>query len=238
MSQDTIRINKYLSEHGYCSRREADRLIKAGKVLINEKPATLGTKVSEDDQIRVIGRDKKKIPKKVYIMLNKPVGMIVTTDETKRDNVISYIDYPERIFPVGRLDVKSEGLLLLTNDGVLANRIMHPRYDHDKEYVVKIDKDMPRKEIKVMQNGIELEDGLTLPAKVRQIDPRKFAIILTEGRNRQIRRMCETLGYNVTELKRTRIITLKMPTTYPSGNWRHLTESEVLTLKKAVGVKT
>jgi 23S rRNA pseudouridine2604 synthase len=171
-------------------------------------------------------------------MLNKPVGMIVTTDETKRDNVISHIDCPERIFPVGRLDVKSEGLLLLTNDGVLANRIMHPRYDHDKEYVVKIDKDMPRKEIKVMQNGIKLEDGITLPAKVRQIDPRKFAIILTEGRNRQIRRMCEALGYNVTELKRTRIITLKMPTTYPSGNWRHLTESEVLTLKKAVGVKT
>ncbi len=234
---EKIRINKYLSEHGYCSRREADRLIKAGRVFVNNKKAKLGDKVSENDLVRVEGRDKKRPPKKVYIMLNKPVGLISTTDKRSKDNIIDFVDYPERLFPVGRLDVKSEGLILLTNDGVLANRLMHPRYEHDKEYVVMVDKQMPRSDIAKMQRGVELDDGITLPAKVRAMTPDKFAIILKEGRNKQIRRMCKALGYEAVSLKRTRILTLKMPTSYPTGNWRHLTQSEVRQLKRAVGME-
>ena len=233
---DTVRINKYIAEQGYCSRREADRLIEAGKVFINDKKAELGDRVAHGDSVRVEGRDKKTEPPKVYILLNKPVGLIVTTDTTKKDNVINYIDYPERIFPVGRLDVKSEGLLLLTNDGTLANRIMHPRYEHDKEYVIEVDRPMPRSDINKLQHGIELEDGVTAPAQVRQMEPTKFAIILKEGRNRQIRRMVEALDYEVVKLKRTRILTLKLVGSFPAGKWRQLTEKEVRDLKKMVGM--
>ncbi len=234
---EPTRINKYLSDHGYCSRREADRLIEAGKVFIDEIPARLGDKVTDDSDVRVLGRDKKKEPKKIYIMLNKPSGVIVTSDTRKKDNVIDLVNYEERIFPVGRLDVKSEGLLLLTNDGIVANRIMHPRYEHDKEYVVKIDRPISRKELNQLKFGVELEDGKTLPAQVRQMDETRFAIILKEGKNRQIRRMVEAIGYTVVELTRTRILSLKMPTTYPVGNWRHLTDNEVRQLRKAVGLK-
>lgn len=232
-----IRINKYLSENGYCSRREADRLIELGQVFINNKRAKLGDKVSENDDVRVHGRDKKSPPEKIYIMLNKPAGIIVTTDRRKKDNVMDFIGAQERVFPVGRLDVKSEGLLLLTNDGVLANRLMHPKYEHEKEYVVLVDRPFEIKDVKRLQTGVELDDGITLPAKVRKMDARRFAIILREGRNRQIRRMCEALGYRVEALTRTRILTLRMPSTYPVGNWRSLTESEIRELKNAVGMK-
>ncbi|MBI5370059.1 rRNA pseudouridine synthase [Candidatus Uhrbacteria bacterium] len=231
-----VRINKYLSEQGYCSRREADRLIESGRVFINDKRAKLGDKVSESDTVRVEGRAKKIQPKKIYLLLNKPVGVIVTSDRHKKDNVMDLIDLEERVFPVGRLDVQSEGLLLLTNDGTLSNRLMHPRYEHDKEYVVEVDRSLLSKDIKQWQNGMGLKDGMTLPAKVRQMDTKRFAIILREGRNRQIRRMCEALGYRVVSLKRTRILTLKMPSTYPAGKWRSLTDSEVNELKKAVGI--
>ncbi|MFC1788197.1 pseudouridine synthase [Patescibacteria group bacterium] len=233
---DPIRINKYLAEHGYCSRREADRLVKAGKVFINDQKAKLGDKITDQDDIRVLGRDKKVKPKKIYIMLHKPVGMISTTDSRSKDNIVQYIDYPERIYPVGRLDVKSSGLILLTNDGALANRIMHPRYEHDKEYVVEVNRPLKRIEIGKLQNGVELEDGPTLPAKVRQMTPEKFAIILEEGRNRQIRRMVEAIGAEVVSLKRTRILTLKLAQ-FPVGEWRHLSEKEIRDLKKAVGMK-
>ena len=168
-------------------------------------------------------------------MLNKPAGVIVTTDQSKKDNVIDFINIQERVFPVGRLDVKSEGLLLLTNDGVLANRLMHPKYEHEKEYVVLVDRPLDMKDIKRLQTGVDLDDGITLPAKVRKMDDNRFAIILREGRNRQIRRMCEALGYRVEALTRTRILTLRMPSTYPVGNWRSLTESEIRELKKAIG---
>jgi 23S rRNA pseudouridine2604 synthase len=234
---EPLRINKYLSNHGYCSRREADRLIEAGKVFIDEKVAKLGDKVTDDNDVRVLGRDKRKPPEKIYIMLNKPSGVIVTTDRKKKDNVMNLVDIEERIFPIGRLDVKSAGLLLLTNDGILANRIMHPRYEHDKEYVVKIDRPISRKALTPLQIGVELEDGKTLPAQVRQMDETRFAIILKEGRNKQIRRMVEAIDYNVVELTRTRILSLKMPSTYPAGNWRHLTDGEVRQLRKAVGLK-
>lgn len=232
----TLRINKYISQNGYCSRREADRLIEAGQVFINGKRAKLGDKVSDNDEIRVLGRAQKKQIKKIYIMLNKPVGVIVTTDRRKKDNVIDFIDLREYIFPVGRLDVESEGLLILTNDGTLTNRLTHPRYEHEKEYVVEVDHQIQMKDIKHLQNGVRLEDGMTLPAKVRQMDSHRFAIVLREGRNRQIRRMCEALDYRILSLKRTRILTLKMQSTYPSGKWRFLTESEVRDLKRAVGM--
>ncbi|MDG1950687.1 MAG: pseudouridine synthase [bacterium] len=234
---DGIRINKYLSTHGYCSRREADRLVKQGKVFINDQPADLGDLVEPEDDVRVQGRDKKKEPKKVYILVNKPVGVICTTDPRSPDNIIDFVGYPERIFPVGRLDVQSEGLIILTNDGVLTNRLLHPRYEHEKEYVVTVDQSMPRRDISKLQSGVELLDGMTLPAKVRQLTPNKFAIILREGRNRQIRRMCDAIGYEVLNLKRTRMGTLKIQVHYPSGNWRHLTEKEVYDLKKMVGLK-
>lgn len=234
---ETLRINKYLSQNGYCSRREADRLIEAGQVFINGKRAKLGDKISENDEVRVLGRSKKITPKKIYILLNKPVGVIVTTDRRKKDNVMDFIDAQEYIFPVGRLDVESEGLLILTNDGALANHLTHPRYEHEKEYVVEVDHQLDTKDVRRLQNGVKLDDGMTLPAKVRQMDSHRFAIVLREGRNRQIRRMCEALGYRVESLKRTRILTLKIPSTYPPGNWRELTEKEVSELKKAVGMK-
>lgn len=233
---ESTRINKYLSMHGYCSRREADRLVEQGKVLINEKEATLGSKVAPGDDVRVEGRDRKKPPKKIYILVNKPSGVIVTSDRSKKDNIMDLIDFEERIFPVGRLDVKSEGLLLLTNDGILANRLMHPRYEHEKEYVVRVDKAIEKIDIGRLQNGVMLDDGITLPAKVRSLSPHKFAIILREGRNRQIRRMCEALGYEVVTLQRTRVGSLSIPMSYPVGNWRHLTISEVRQLKKLVGL--
>lgn len=232
------RINKYLAEQGYCSRREADRLIAAGQVYLNDKPAKLGDVVDDGDTVRVFGRKKAKAPKQIYLLLNKPVGVITTTDRRKPDNVIDYVDFPERVFPVGRLDVKSSGLLLLTNDGTLANRLMHPRYEHEKEYVVTVDHPIGKLDIGRMQSGVNLDDGRTLPAKVRQLGPSKFAIILREGRNRQIRRMCETLGYEVKKLMRTRVANVKIPMNFPPGKWRHLTEKEVRDLKRAVGMET
>lgn len=231
-----IRINKYLAEHGYCSRREADRLIKAGKVFVNNKPAKLGDRIDISDDLRVLGRDKKEKPKPVYIMFHKPVGLITTTDKSAKDNVMEAVNYPERIFPVGRLDVTSSGLLLMTNDGVLADRLMHPRYEHDKEYVVTVNHPLKRADISKMQNGMDLEDGKTLPAKVRVMEDNKFAIILKEGKNRQIRRMCEALDYEVVNLKRTRIMTLKLAN-YPVGEWRKLASKEIRDLKRALGMK-
>lgn len=229
-----MRINKYLSTHGYCSRREADRLVEKGKVFINGRVAKLGDKIEDGDDVRVEGRDRKKKPKKIYIFFHKPVGLITTTDRRKKDNIMDWIDIEERVYPVGRLDVESSGLMLLTNDGILANRLMHPRYEHEKEYVVTVDKPIKMIDIGRLQSGVELKDGPTLPTKVRKLGPNRFAIILREGRNRQIRRMCGAIGYKVVALKRTRIGTLKMISSYPSGRWRHLTEKEVRDLKKLV----
>lgn len=234
---DTTRINKYLSTHGYCSRREADRLVEQGKVFINDERAGLGDQVRAGDEVRVLGRDQKRQPKKIYLLVNKPVGVITTTDRRKKDNIIDFVGSPERVFPVGRLDVQSSGLLLLTNDGVLANRLLHPRYEHEKEYVVQVDRAIAKADVGKLQHGVELDDGMTLPTKVRLMDPARFAIILREGRNRQIRRMCEALGYQVVRLMRTRIGTLKIPSTYPVGSIRHLTQRELRDLQRLVGLK-
>jgi 23S rRNA pseudouridine2604 synthase len=231
-AMEGTRINKYLAEHGYCSRREADRLVEQGRVFINDVPAKMGDRVASGDQVRVHGRDKVEKPKPVYILYHKPVGIICTTDRKKKDNIMDAVQVTERVFPVGRLDVESSGLILMTNDGVLANRIMHPRYEHEKEYVVDVDKKLRAIDIGKWQSGIRLEDGMTQPTRVRQMGPRRFAIILKEGRNRQVRRMAEELGYKVTALKRTRIGDLKLGT-FPVGQWRALTEGEVSDLQKA-----
>ncbi|MBU1029424.1 rRNA pseudouridine synthase, partial [Patescibacteria group bacterium] len=183
------RINKYLSAQGICSRREADRLLTAGRVTVNGQPVSVGTKVSSDDQIEIDGELINNQPVKIYIILNKPVGVITTTDQRRPDNVINFIHLSERVFPVGRLDVLSSGLLLLTNDGELANRLTHPRYRHEKEYDVTVEQAVTDDQLELLKTGLKLADGPTLPAKVRRFDANRFRIVLREGRNRQIRRM-------------------------------------------------
>ncbi len=236
--KETVRINKYLSLHGYCSRREADRLIEQGKVFINNSTACLGDLVDSSDDIRVLGRDKKQQPRNIYLLLNKPEGVVVTTNRRIRDNVMDLIDSPERVFPVGLLETQSCGLLLFTNDGTLGNRLLNPRYPYETEYVVVVDQSISKLNLGHFQNGIELRDGKTPPAKVRLLSPNRFAIILEEERPKQIKRMCEALGYQIINLMRTRIGPVKMVSSYPQGHWRHLTEKEVRDLKKLVGIET
>lgn len=226
----TSRINKYLAEHGYCSRREADGLIKAGLVFVNGKRANLGDKVSDMDEVEVLRQTKREIPKKIYLMLHKPVGYITTTARDAKDSVMELVPKSPRLFPVGRLDVESSGLLLMTNDGELVNRLTHPRYEHEKEYEVTVDKLVSEAHIKRLSSGIELDGQLTLPAKVTRLDDNRFTIVLREGRNRQIRRMCDALGYTVTTLKRTRIKNLRLGS-LPAGKTRSLTAPEVAMLK-------
>lgn len=235
---EAIRLNKYLSIHGYCSRREADRLIEQGRVFVNNKKATLGTKVSDSDDVRVEGRDRKKPKEKIYILINKPIGYTSSTDPRKKHTVMDLIELDERIYPVGHLDTKTYGLLMLTNDSVLSNRLTHPRYEPEKEYVVIVDKPLTMKDISIMQSGMDLEDYRTLPTKVRKLGADTFAIILKKDRDQQIEKMCAALDYQVLSLKRTRIGTLKIISSYPEGNWRYLTEKEVKDLKKLVGLET
>ena len=197
------RINKYLSEVGYCSRRVADRLIEEGKVVINGKIPEKGTKVEEGDQVKVDGQriEKSTKQKNIYLAFNKPVGIVCTTDrKVEPNNVIDFIKYPKRIFPIGRLDKLSEGLIFLTNDGDIVNKILRARNNHEKEYIVKVNHPINSDFIQSMSNGVEILDTITKNCFVKQLGPRNFKIILTQGLNRQIRRMCETLGYRVRSL--------------------------------------
>ena len=225
------RINKYLSEAGYCSRRAADRLIKEGIVTINGKIPEIGTKVEEGDHVEVKGRriDKSNKQKKIYLAFNKPVGIVCTTDRRlEPDNVIDYIKYPKRIFPVGRLDKPSEGLIFLTNDGDIVNKILRARNNHEKEYIVSVNHPINRDFIKSMSNGVAILNTITKNCFVKQLGPNKFKIILTQGLNRQIRRMCESLGYKVISLKRVRIMNIKLDV--PTGNYREFTKKELIQL--------
>ena len=234
MSEPT-RINKYLADHHYCSRREADRLIASGNVFLNNHPAKLGDKVGDQDVVRVNGRDRgQKSTSRVYLLLNKPAG--ISLDKKTEHNVFDLIDLKQTFFPVGDMNIRDEGLLILTNDSFFAKRLSLPKYALDQEFVVEVNRNIPRGDIIQMQNGINLKDGMTKPAKVRQLDPRRFAIILSESKQDLIRRMCSALGYEVETLMRSRILTLKMISTYPVGNWRNLMESEVADLKKAAGI--
>jgi len=224
------RLNKYLAQRGYCSRREADRLIEAGKVRINGRVAKLGDSAENDDEVIVADREYHERPDLLYVMLNKPVGLITTTDRSKNDNVIDFVGIRERLFPVGRLDVESSGLLLLTNDGELAEQLMHPRYEHEKEYEAKVDRDVTEMVLDRLRKGVMLDGKRTLPARIRRISTDRFSISIREGRNRQIRRMCEAVGHRVISLKRVRVHTLKLGH-LPIGSWRPLTKGEVDELK-------
>ena len=227
------RINKYLSEVGYCSRRRADRLIEEGKVTINGKIPQIGTKVEEGDQVEVEGQiiEKPTKQKNIYLAFNKPVGIVCTTDRrVEPDNIIDFIKYPSRIFPVGRLDKSSEGLIFLTNDGDIVNKILRARNNHEKEYIVGVDRSLDRDFVQRMSNGVEILDTITKTCIVELLGPKKFKIILTQGLNRQIRMMCESLGYRVKSLKRVRIMNIKLDV--PLGKYREFTNEELLELKK------
>ena len=227
------RINKYLSEVGYCSRRRADRLIEEGKVKINGEISEIGTKVDDCDLIEVQGKriEKSTKQKKIYLAFNKPVGIVCTTNrEVEPDNIIDFIKYPKRIFPIGRLDKWSEGLIFLTNDGDIVNKILRARNNHEKEYIVSVNRPINKEFIQSMSNGIEILETITKNCFVKQMGAKKFKIILTEGLNRQIRRMCESLGYRVQSLKRVRIMNIKLD--LPVGKYRELTKKELLKLNE------
>ena len=225
------RINKYLSEVGYCSRREADRLIEEGKVTINGKITKIGTKAEEGDQVEVEGQkiDKSTKQKNIYLAFNKPVGIVCTTDRrVEPDNIIDFINYPVRIFPIGRLDKPSEGLIFLTNDGDIVNKILRARNNHEKEYIVRVNRPIDRDFIKSMSSGVKILGTKTKNCLVKQLGSNEFKIVLTQGLNRQIRRMCESLGSKVKSLKRVRIMNIKLDV--PIGKYRELTKEELLEL--------
>ena len=228
------RINKYLSEIGYCSRRAADKLIEEGRVLINNAPPEMGVKINSSDEIKIDGKLIKETNKKfIYLAFNKPVGIVCTTDTRfEKNNIIEYINYPERIFPIGRLDKPSEGLILLTNDGDIVNKILRSRNHHEKEYLVEVNKPIDEHFINKMSNGVPILDTTTKDCTVERISKFRFKIILTQGLNRQIRRMCEYLDYKVVKLKRIRIMNISLD--IPLGKYRELSDNEFNELQKLI----
>lgn len=230
---ENIRLNKYISETGMCSRREADRLIEQGKVSVNGKIAEMGTKVTEKDTVKVNGKVVSKQCKTIYMVLNKPVGITCTTEKKVKGNIVDYVNHPQRIFPVGRLDKDSEGLIILTNDGDIVNKILRAGNNHDKEYIVTVNKPVTNEFIKGMASGVPILDTITKPCEVERINKNTFKIILTQGLNRQIRRMCEHFGYTVVKLKRTRIMNIHLDS-LPTGQWRYLSPSELKTLNQLI----
>jgi 23S rRNA pseudouridine2604 synthase len=227
------RINKFLSESGFCSRREADRLISEGRVTINGIVPEMGTKVFDTDEIRVDGKlIRENREKPIYLAFNKPAGIECTTNQNVRNNIVDYINYPERIFPIGRLDKASEGLIFMTNDGDIVNKILRARNNHEKEYIVTVDKAITDNFIKKMSNGVPILDTVTRKCSVEQINTTVFKTVLTQGLNRQIRRMCEYLGYEVIALKRIRIINI--PLDVQLGRYRDLTEVEIQELNQLI----
>lgn len=224
--KNLVRINKFFSEIGYCSRREADRLIEQKRVTINGVVADIGSKVSYQDQIHLDGNlISGKENKLVYIAFNKPRGIVCTTDTKEKDNIIDYINYPERIFHIGRLDKDSQGLILLTNHGDIVNKILRAGNNHEKEYLVTVKYPITKSFIKSMGNGVPILNSVTKKCFVEQIDKFRFKIILTQGLNRQIRRMCEQLGNSVRQLERYRIMHINLD--IPIGKWRYLTKTEL-----------
>ncbi|KKW34193.1 MAG: Pseudouridine synthase [Parcubacteria group bacterium GW2011_GWA2_53_21] len=231
------RLNKFLAQAGIVSRRGADELISSGRVTVNGNTAELGTKISDRDEVLVDGRAVGEREPLVYLALHKPVGFITSVDPSRQDTVRDLVDVSERVFPVGRLDVASSGLLLMTNDGALSERITHPRYDHEKEYEVKVNRPMTDEFLDVMATGVSLSDGKTKTARVEMLGPDQFSIVLTEGRNRQIRRMCEALGWEVVKLKRVRVMNIRLGRLKP-GDWRPLTREEIKKLRELSGVRS
>lgn len=223
---EAVRINKFLSEAGVCSRREADRYIEEGKVKIDGVVAQMGSKVTKDNVVTFCDKPVKKEEKLVLIAFNKPEGIVCTTDRSEPDNIIDYISYNMRIYPIGRLDKDSEGLILLTNDGNIVNKILRAENNHEKEYIVTVNKEITLEFMKQMSSGVSILDTVTKPCKVNQIDRYTFNIVLTQGLNRQIRRMCETLGYRVVNLRRVRIMNIQLGR-LKTGDYRNVTEREI-----------
>ena len=232
------RINKFLSEAGYCSRRAADKLIDAGRVTINGKVPEMGTKVVDGDEVRVDGKlIMGGVDELVYLAFHKPVGIVCTTDtKREKDNIIDYIGYPSRIFPIGRLDKPSEGLIFLTNDGDIVNKILRAKNNHEKEYVVRVNRPIEGNFIRDMSKGVPILETVTNPCYVEQTGDREFRIILTQGLNRQIRRMCEYLGYEVKKLKRVRIMNMHLD--MPEGTWRDFKPEELAELNRMLDKST
>lgn len=225
-----VRINKYLSEAGFCSRREADRLIQKGLVKINDELALIGSKVTESDNVVVDGKQINKDVELVYLAFNKPLGVVSTTNKEIKDNIVDYINYPKRIFHIGRLDKDSEGLILMTNDGNIVNKILRSENNHEKEYHVEVTRNLGDDFCHTMANGIQILDTITKPCFVTQTGVKSFKIVLTEGLNRQIRRMCDQLGYQISSLKRLRIMNIKLD--IPVGQYRDLTTRELRKLNE------
>ena len=231
--KDEIRLNKYISETGICSRREADKLIESGKVTIDGVIATMGMKVAKGQVVKVNGKKIHKEEDLVYIALNKPVGITCTTEQKIKGNIVDFVGHDKRIFPIGRLDKDSQGLILLTNDGDIVNKILRAGNNHDKEYIVNVDKPITNDFIKKMSSGVRILGTVTKECYVKQEGTRTFRIILTQGMNRQIRRMCETLGYTVTKLKRIRIMNINLGE-LKIGEWRDLTTKELTKLNSLI----
>jgi 23S rRNA pseudouridine2604 synthase len=227
-----MRINKFLGETGVCSRREADQWIAAGRVSVNGVTAVLGTQVKEGDEVRLDGQPLAAKPQRVYIALNKPIGVECTTDTDVPGNIVDFVGHRERIFPIGRLDKESEGLILLTNDGDIVNRVLRAEHEHEKEYIVSVDRPLTAEFLRGMANGVPVLDTITNPCKVTQVGKNTFRIVLTQGLNRQIRRMCEYFDYTVRRLQRVRIMHIHLGS-LPVGKWRNLTPAEVAPLLPA-----
>ena len=232
MDNKGTRINKFLSEVGYCSRRQADGLIEQGRIYVNKKPAKMGMKVSENDMIEVdgekINQSKKK---KIFIALNKPKGVVCTTNAgVEENNIIDFLNFPERVFPIGRLDKSTTGLILLTNDGETANKILKTANDNEKEYLVKVNRPIPVSVLREMSEGVPILNKKTKKCVIEKVKTNQFKIILTQGLNRQIRRMCDYFDYKVVALQRIRIMNIKLD--IPEGKYRLLTEGEIKLLRK------
>ncbi len=236
---NSISLNKFISDTGYCSRREADELIKEGRVFLNNRPAALGNRYKPGDTVEVDGSlvTAAKKEKRVYLALNKPPGITTTTELHIRDNIISFINYPKRIFPIGRLDKDSEGLILLTNDGDIINKILRADNNHEKEYIVRVNKPIDHAFVQQMSQGVPILDTTTLPCKVQMIGRQTFRITLTQGLNRQIRRMCEYLGYAVVGLQRVRIMNIRLDK-LATGKWRYLSDVELSQLMENISGST
>lgn len=237
MEESTVRLNKYISESGFTSRREADRLIEQGRVRINGKRALVGTLVAEGDEVTIDGERIGRKGKRLYIAFNKPAGVTCTTDTSDRSNIVDYINHPERIFHIGRLDKPSEGLIFLTNDGDIVNKILRAGNNHEKEYVVTVNKPITTEFARRMSTGVRILGTVTLPCRFIREDETRFRMILTQGLNRQIRRMCEALDYKVVSLRRVRImkITLKGLNV---GEWRYFTDKEVEEINRMISLSS
>lgn len=227
------RINKYISDSGYCSRRQADQFLEQCRVTINGRDAMIGDEVGPEDRVEVDGELIKTATRKIYIALNKPTGVTCTTEKSDKTNIVDYINHRERIFPIGRLDKLSQGLIFLTNDGDIVNKILRAGNRHEKEYIVSVDKPITEDFMKKMSSGVRIEEGITLPCKITRMGETQFRIILTQGLNRQIRRMCQALNYRVERLNRVRIMNITL-SGIAIGQWRYLTADEVSQLNGMV----